>query len=52
MSSEAGRFYCEARAAGTVDIGELLLAIVRPRAGVRVGVRVRVRVRVRVEVRV
>ena len=29
VSSEAGRFYCEARAAGTVDIGELLLAIVR-----------------------
>ena len=29
VSNEAGRFYCEARAAGTVDIGELLLAIVR-----------------------
>ena len=28
VSNEAGRFYCEARAAGTVDIGELLLAIV------------------------
>ena len=27
---EAGRFYCEARAAGTVDIGELLMAVVRP----------------------
>jgi len=40
VSSEAGRFYSEARSAGTVDIGELLLAIVRPtcRVGVRVGV--------------
>ena len=52
MSGEAGRFYCEARAAGTVDIGELLLAIVRPRAGVRVGVGVGVRVGARVRVRV
>ena len=30
VSGEAGRFYSEARAAGTVDIGELLLAVVRP----------------------
>ena len=30
VGGEAGRFYSEARAAGTVDIGELLLAVVRP----------------------
>ena len=29
VGSEAGRFYCEARATGTVDIGQLLIAIVR-----------------------
>jgi hypothetical protein len=29
VGGEAGRFYSEARAAGTVDIGELLLAVVR-----------------------
>ena len=29
VGGEAGRFYCEARAAGTVDIGQLLMAIVR-----------------------
>ena len=29
VGGEAGRFYSEARAAGTVDIGELLMAVVR-----------------------
>merc|ERR1719424_1858334 len=37
VGGEAGRFYSEARAAGTVDIGELLLAVGTGMQGVDMG---------------